>query len=304
VSLSRVDDIADRLPHFYLTWDGGTAVSAIVRAVAASLDDVEAGLIGILRAHWVDTATGTDLGRLGALLGVARKEGESDPDFRGRLKTAIIGYSGGGTPGSIRMMVRIALRLPEDYPVAIVENPPVRMKKTWKVGANGEWEVDPHSITPCRPEISLTVETPGVKITNPTLRNLDTGEAITFTGELSRGDVLTLNDRHAALNGKEATERLSTPTAIVLPRRKTRWQYTEAVGSNIGVFDRAQFDRSVYAVDIVTAVTFEWTASEPASFEVRVPRAALEGAGVGAEYVQGLLDSLKASGVKGVVKVV
>jgi hypothetical protein len=265
---------------------------------------VEAGLIGILRAHWVDTATGADLDRLGAVLSIARKTGESDLDFRGRLKTAIIGYSGGGTRGSIRMMVRIALRLPEDYPVTIVENPPVRMKKTWKVGANGEWEVDPRSIAACRPEISLTVETPGVKITDPTIRNLDTGEAITFTGEMARGDVLTLTDGRATFNGKDETRRLSAAAAIVLPREKTRWQYSEAVGSNIGVFDRAKFDKSVYAVDIVTAVTFEWTASEPASFEVQVPRAALEGAGLGAEYVQGLLDSLKASGVKGVVKVV
>jgi hypothetical protein len=148
------------------------------------------------------------------------------------------------------------------------------------------------------------VETPGVKITDPTIRNMDTGEAVTFTGEMARGDVLTLTDGRATFNGKDETRRLSAAAAIVLPREKTRWQYSEAVGSNIGVFDRAKFDKSVYAVDIVTAVTFEWTASEPASFEVQVPRAALEGAGVGAEYVQGLLDSLKASGVKGVVKVV
>jgi hypothetical protein len=304
MSLSKAEDIAGRLPHFYLTWDGGTAVSAIVRAVAASLDEVEAGLVGILRAHWVDTATGPDLDRLGVLLSVTRKEGESDLDFRGRLKTAIIGYSGGGTPGSIQMMVRIALRLPEDYPVAIVENPPVPMKKTWKVGANGEWVVDPRSIAPSRPAISLAVETPGVKITDPTLRNLDTGEALTFSGEMARGDVLTLSEGRAALNGKDETKRLSAPGAVVLPRQRTRWQYTEAVGSNIGVFDRAEFDKSVFAVDIVTAVTFEWTALEPASFEVLIPQAALDRASVEAGYVQGLLDSLKASGVKGVVRVV
>ncbi len=302
--MSRADDIADRLPHFYMTWNGDAAITTLIRSAASTLDRTEADLVEILRAHWVDTARGNDLDRLGLMLSTHRKAGEGDQEYRGRLKTAIIGYSGGGTLNSIRIMIRIALGLPEDYPIEIVENPRENMKKSWIVPANGEWTVDPVSISPSQPRITLAVETPDVEINNPTVTNVDTGESVTFNGKMARGDVLNLYAGRAILNGADRTASLSSTAPMALPRGKTRWKYTEAVGSNLGVFDRAQFDKSVFAVEIATKVTFEWAACLPATFEVRIPASSLERAGARPEYVQGMLDSLKASGVKGTVKVV
>lgn len=302
--MSRADEIADRLPHFYMTWTGDAAISTFIRSVARVLDNTEVDLIEVLRSHWVDTARDNDLDRLGLMLSTRRKIGEEDQEYRGRLKTAIIGYSGGGTQNSIRIMIRIALGLPEDYSIDIVENPPMAMKRSWTVPANGDWIVDPVSIAGSEPQITFTVDTPDVEINNPTLTNLDTGESVTFNGKMSRGDVLKLAGGRATLNGVDRTSMLSTTGPIKLPRGKTRWQYTEAVGSNLGVFDRAYFDKSVFAVEIATTVTFEWTAYLPAAFEVLIPSSLLERAGARTEYVQGLLDSLKASGVKGTVKVI
>jgi hypothetical protein len=116
--------------------------------------------------------------------------------------------------------------------------------------------------------------------------------------------VLNIKDGKATLNGKDATKSLSSAKPPSLPRRKTKWQYTESIGANLGVFDKSQFDKSVFAVDIVTAVTFEWTASQPASFEVRIPKDLLERSGVTSEYVQELVNSVKGCGIYGLVTVV
>jgi hypothetical protein len=57
-------------------------------------------------------------------------------------------------------------------------------------------------------------------------------------------------------------------------------------------------------VDIVSDLTMEWTASQPATFELHVPEDALKKAGVTSTYVQGLLDSMRAGGVKAILKVI
>ena len=301
---ARAEKIASRFPHFYLSWDRSSTISSFVSAVGKAMDETEKEYVSIMRSHWVDTASGEDLDRLGALFSIGRGRGETDADYRGRLKTAIISYKGGGTLSSIRMIARIALGLPQDYPIEVRENPEVAMKRTWKVRANSEWTVDPRSIADAEPEITIALETKDVKISDPTITNLDTGESITFKGVLSYGEALRIGGGRATVNGVDQTQRLSTAKVPKMPRRKTKWQYTESIGANLGVFDRAQFDRSVFAVDSTSSVTFEWKALQPASFEVLVPKALLDKSGAKAAYVQRLIDSVKASGVRGEVKVI
>lgn len=302
--MTRADSIAERLPHFYLTWNGRTAIASILKSIGKTMDETEKDFRYLMSSHWVDTAHGRDLDGLGAVYNFSRRAGETDHDFRGRLKTSIISYRGGGTLSSLRMMTRIALGLPQDYPIEIVENPPVGLKQTWKVSANGDWEVNPRNITDTIPEITIAVETENARITDPTVTNLATGESVTFSGSMAFGDVLKIKEGGATLNGKDVTKKLSTARMPSLPRKTTRWQYTEAIGANIGAFDRSQFDRSVFAVDIITAITFEWTARQPASFEVRIPKDLLRKSGVTKDYVEELVESVKACGVRGGVTVV
>jgi hypothetical protein len=300
----RAEKIAARFPHFYISWDKSSTVSSLVSSVGKTMDETEKDFVWIMRSHWVDTANGEDLDRLGKLFSIERGKGEQDADCRGRLKTAIISYKGGGTLSSMRMMTRIALGLSQDYPVEVKENPLVAMKKTWKIRANSDWKVDPKSVADAEPEITIALETRDVKIADPTITNLDTGESVTFKGTLSYGEVLKIGKGGATVDGVDKTRQLSAAKALSMPRRKTKWQYTESIGANLGVFDRAQFDKSVFAVDITSSVTFEWTAFQPASFEILVPKALLDKSGVKATYLQLLIDSVKASGVKGEVKVV
>jgi len=78
----------------------------------------------------------------------------------------------------------------------------------------------------------------------------------------------------------------------------------EFLGANIGKFDSTQFDKSVFTIDIRSTVTFEWTAYQPAVFELRLPHELLVKAGVTQDYMAALVNSVKACGVRGEVKVV
>lgn len=299
----RAKKISERLPHFYTHWEPGSSIAGLIAALGKRLDESEKDMVSIMRTHWVDTSNGVDLDRLGALFSIKRKEGELDTDYRNRLKTAIISYKGGGTISAIQMLVRITLKLPQDFPVHIVENPPVTLKKTWKVSAGREWLVNPRNIYETVPDVTITVETENAKIKDPTITNLTTDESVTFRGNISHGDVLHISKGRAMLNGKDLTDRLSTISMPGLPRKKSKWRYTEYVGSNMGIFDRTHFDESVFVIDIISTVTFEWTAYIPATFDLVLQRGMLTKAGVTETFIQDIVNSVKACGVKAGVKV-
>jgi len=302
--VSRSEEIAERLPHFYTYWENNSSISGLIAAMGKRLDEIEKEFVSIMRAHWVDTANIGDLDRLGSLYNLTRKEGESDSDYRNRLKTAILSYKGGGTIGAIQTLTRITLRLPQDYPVKIVENPPVNLKRTWEVNAGREWIVNSRNVHEAIPDITITVNAENTKITNPTLTNTTTGENITFRGDITYGDILKISNGRAVLNFEDQTDKLSTTTIPKLPRGKSKWQYTELIGANLGAFDMAQFDNSFFVTDIVSNVTFEWTANQPATFELHIPGEILMKAGVTANYMQEIVNSVKACGVKAEVKVI
>lgn len=298
------DRISKRLPHFYTSWDSSSAVAGLVAAMGTRSDEAEKELVAIMRDHWVDTAHAGDLDRLGAIYCIRRRENEPDREYRNRLKTAIISYKGGGTMSAIQMLVRIALKLPQNHPVKIVENPVAPVRQTWKTSAGREWDVNTRSIRAAVPVMTLSVETQKARVTNPTITNLTTGAAISFSGDIAHGDVLEIRDGKAFLNKKDCTDRLSTTTVPWLPRKKSRWQFTEYIGANIGTFDKSLFDQSVFVIDVLTAITFEWQAHQPAMFELHLPGDLLVKAGVRLASMQDLVDSVKACGVKGVVKVI
>jgi hypothetical protein len=272
--------------------------------VGKRIDEAEKDLISIAHSHWVDTATGVDLDQLGALYNIKRKPFEPDLDYRNKLKASIISYKGGGTVEAIKAVIRIALRLPQDYPVEIVENPAVDLKRTWKVKAGQEWMINPRSIYETIPKIIIAVDTENGKITDPILTNLATGESIVYKGDMFKGDELKIDGDKAYLNGEDCSAKLSVKKLPRLPRGRSRWKYEEYLGENKGIFDQSQFDRSVFVLDTTSSITFQWTANLPATFELKLPKEVLDRAGVSVEYVQDLLDSAKACGVRGDVKVI
>jgi hypothetical protein len=302
--VSRAEKIGNRLPHFFMSWDPTSLVSTLIQSFGTRCDEIEKDLSFILRAHWIDSASVHELDQMGAVFRMKRKPQESDRDFRIRIKMAILSYKGGGTLNAVRMMVRIILGLPVDAPVEIVENPQRRLKQSWSVRANQEWTVNPRSIEETVPDVSLKVETQNVAIASPQIVNLTTGESISFRGKLTTGDLLQITGGRSLLNGQDKSRNISRPGFPPLPRRRSQWKYSEEVGASIGVFDRAFFDQSFFAVDILSTVTFEWAARQPATFEVKVPREQLQKAGVSAEGLEEMIGLIKGAGVKARVVVI
>ena len=298
------DRISQRLPHFYTYWDSHSSVAEFIAAQGKRFDENEKELISIMRAHWVDTAYGDHLDQLGEIFSLNRRDAEPDKSYRNRLKTAIISYKGGGTIPAIQMLIRIVLKLPQDYPVNIVENPSVSLKRTWKVSAGHEWDINPRSINITIPDITLSVETENARVKNPIISNITTGESISFNGDISHGDVLKISQGKALLNGKDQTDKLSVNTIPSLPRKKSHWQFMEYIGANVGTFDSARFDQSVFVIEVIASLTFEWQANQPASFELHLPKDLLMKSGIKIDSMQELLDSVKACGVKAEIRMI
>lgn len=301
--MSKTERILKRLPSFYKAWDRRSLLYSILSSIGKRLEEADKDLDAVLRSHWVDTAVGRDLDKLGALFNIERRPGEPDTRFRSRLKRAIQEFKGGGTVKAILTSIRALLEAPEEAPIRIVENPPREEVEEVHVRSGDTWVMSSRSVVDAYPAITLTVESPNSQVTNPTITNVDTGEEVRFNGVLRSGDELVVSNGRALLNGVDVTDKLST-TTIRLLRRTCRWSYSEVMREEMGVFDRARFDESIFAIDIPQVkVVFKWTSLTPAAFELHVPRELLGGEG-DLEVLEATLSSIKAAGVKAEVKVV
>ena len=93
---SAFDRMLARMPKLYDVEEGSNIYNVI---------DVEAQQLcklyevenDIQDAHWVDTASAFSLDAIGSLLGTVRRSGETDSEYRERLKTVLPTTLGGGT---------------------------------------------------------------------------------------------------------------------------------------------------------------------------------------------------------------
>ncbi len=295
--------IADRFPSIYKTWDENSLIFKFLHAFAKRFEESQKDAARMLRGHWIDTARGGDLDRLGALFNLTRGRGEGDNDFRDRIKNAIQEYRGGGTVKAIQSSLTAVLDLEADERVEIVENPPKKMRVEKKVRAGTIWSISSNSIEDVKPTITISVVEENAEANHPTLQNLATGETILYKGTLKTGQELVLKDRKATLDKTDATKQTAGTGTPTLTRRTTEWQYTEALSEKIGVFDSAVFNESIFAVGIPeVSIQYQWTALLPATFEVHASKAALTRSGVDEEALGKLINQVKASGVTAIIK--
>jgi len=302
--MKRTQKILDRLPSFYRTWDTKSLIFNMVYALGKRLDESEKDLYAVMWAHWVDKAFDGDLDKLGILYNLKRKPDETDPAYRSRLKRAIMEFKGGGTINAVLTSVRTALGLPRDYPLELVENPQKEMYKEFQVRTGETWRLSSSSVLDAPPGIEINVETEGLKSTNPTITNLETGETVALKGTLQKGEVLRIEGGKAFLNNVDATDRLSKAMALRLLRKGSDWRYTEVLEKEIGVFDTALFDSSMFAIGIPTVnIGFRWMSHEPATFEIRIPKEAAPSKS-SLSLAQEVVDSIKAAGVRAIISIV
>ena len=305
--MSRTQRILDRFPSFYRTWDRNSLISQVVSALGKRIDEAENELFVVMRAHWVDKALKIDLDYLGALYNIKRKPSETDSEYRSRLKRAIMEFKGGGTISAVLTSVRNGLGLPRDYPLELVENPQKEIQKEFDVRTGETWWQSSESVFDTIPDIEISVETKGANVTNPTIVNTGIEESLMFRGVIQSGSELRLEDGKAYLDEEDVTESLSI-TGTNLPkllRKGSTWKYVELLGKEIGVFDASSFDESMFPIGIaMVKIRFSWAAYQPATFEIRVSKEALSLRGNNVSMVEGVVNSIKATGVRAIIKII
>ncbi len=301
--MKQLNKIADRLPSMYKSWDENSVIYKFLSAFVRRLEESQKDVRRILRSHWIDTAHGDDIDRLGALFNLQRTASEPDPDFKDKVKNAIQEYRGGGTVKSILTTVRATLGATNGDAIKLIENPPQKMRVEKIIRAGDTWSMRSESITDIQPTLRIKVLEENTEARNPTLQNLTTKETISFTDSLKTGEELVIKDGKATLDKTSVTKKFNG-TEITLTRRDATWQYTEALSEKIGLFDTAAFDTSIFAVGIPeVSILYQWTANRPASFEVQIPKEVLARSGVEQERVEKLINSVKAAGVTATVKI-
>ncbi len=300
--MSRTERISGRLPRFYRNWDRTSLVSAFIESVCEQLDEAEQGITKLLEAHWVSTANGKDLDKIGSLVRASRMSQEGDERFRGRLKSTVDEYKGGGTVSVILdEMRRLVGAKPGE--VEIEENPESEVAADFGVVANSTWTLGSSSIEDEQTRLFLVVEEEG-EVINPQIINMDTGQSVTYEGILKTGEQLFIGQNKVLLNEKNVAEKVKMHGPLRLLRRGSVWKYSESLLEKIGMFDTGKFDDQIFAVDIPTVrVRFEWKRREPAAFLVKIKAEALFRSGLVESDVEKMLNSRKAVGIKGIVKV-
>jgi hypothetical protein len=301
--MNKVQRMGERLPRFYKHWQKDSLISSFFRAMGIQLDKVEEEITDLMKAHWVDTAKGDELDKLGIIVKSRRIAEENDAYFRTRLKRAVNEYKGGGTLSTILEAVKALIGAKSEKDIKIVENPPVDTYAEFLVIAGDTWILGSNSIADEQPKLTLTVEGEG-QVSNPQIMNTDTGESITFKGKLKSGEQLVIEENKASLDEKDVTADVFPPKPLRLPRKGSTWKYSEALLEQIGVFDTARFDEHTFAVGVPTVrIRFDWVRYQPATFLVEIESKALGESGVTESYVKGVLDSMKGAGVNAIIQV-
>jgi hypothetical protein len=302
--MNKAERITDRLPRFYKAWDKDSLMFSLISACSSQLDQAEGEVVSLMRAHWVDSAQGTDLDRLGAIVGSKRMSAEGDGRYRARLKRAVTEYEGGGTVPAILEAVRSLIGAMDPADVKIIENPPTPMSADFRVTAGATWKASSQSVAEAMPTITLMVEEGG-EVSDPIISNLDTTESLKYSGIMKSGQKLVLSPDGAELDGKGVKSKISKEGGFRLLRTGSTWKYSESLSAMLGVFDSSKFDEHTFTTGIpFVTIRFEWTSLLPAAFEVQIRSKALQRSRITVKDIESFVASMKASGVKSTVRII
>ncbi len=118
----RLDRALGRLPSWWNT-DAGSVTYGWMNSVMSELDTFDAETALLVLSLQIDTAVGDEIDSIGALFKLARKPGETDTNYRARVKSAASVFRSSGTsPGIIDAIVNLtglspgSIDLTEDFP--------------------------------------------------------------------------------------------------------------------------------------------------------------------------------------------
>lgn len=277
--MGRTQGILSRFPHFYLAEDGNSLFSEFIKVFGETLDEVEADLLKVMYAHYVDKADNEgsqgfntnqkgdldkifslyleNLGGTSQLKQVDRPSGaegiESDKIYRQRIRGLIeVLKSGASTKQGIINIVAANLGIVGEDEKAIAARNQIRilefLPKFQTLHWNNwhplqEFDVENPNVVETYPEIRLLIKSElPLPLTNPRIINLTTGEYAQYEGMVKNGDLLSFfANQTASLNGIPIDIIGGTP---ILWPGASRWRFEALVGEAKAVFDQTLFDFS------------------------------------------------------------
>lgn len=279
--MGRTQGILSRFPHFYLSEDGNSLFSQFIKVFGETLDEVEADLLKMMYAHYVNKADNEDsqgfntnqkgdldkifslylenLGGTSQLKQVDRPSGEkgmeSDKIYRQRIRGLIeVLKSGASTKQGIINIVAANLGIVGEDEKAIAARNQIRILEflpkfetfTWSVEpypGNSEFTVQNPNVVETYPEIRLRIKSKvPLPLTNPRIVNRTTGEFTKYECTIKDGDLLSFfADGTAYLNGIPINVTRRTP---ILWPGLSNWRFEAMIGEPIAKFDEALFDFS------------------------------------------------------------
>lgn len=279
--MGRTQGILSRFPHFYLAEDGNSLFSEFIKVFGETLDEVEADLLQVMYAHYVNKADNEgsqgfntnqkgdldkifslyleNLGGTSQLKQVDRPSGaagiESDKIYRQRIRGLIeVLKSGASTKQGIINIVAANLGIVGEDEKAIAARHQIRilefLPKFQTLYWNNwhplqEFDVENPNVVEIYPEVRLLIKSKlplPLPLTNPRIINLTTGEYAQYEGMVKNGDLLSFfANQTASLNGIPIEVTGGTP---ILWPGASRWRFEAMVGQPAAAFDETLFDFS------------------------------------------------------------
>ena len=98
--MGRIDNMIKRLTDVFNREDTSNNYK-FLSIDGQQYDDLNDMLIDVSNSHYVSTADGVSLDSIALIVGLVRRTGETDVQFRARILARVTGFIGGGTKSSI-----------------------------------------------------------------------------------------------------------------------------------------------------------------------------------------------------------
>jgi hypothetical protein len=104
--MAKIEFILNNIPDKAYNKSENSNLYKLLSAISSKYDEYTEDIETVRNSKFIDYAKGSDLDKLGKILNLNRFKNENDITFRGRIKSRVPSFIGGGTLESIKQVIR------------------------------------------------------------------------------------------------------------------------------------------------------------------------------------------------------